>query len=260
METWIIALTSVATVGALGVQAPTCAARTDSTSSVLDSAIVAAMREFSVPGAAVAVVRDGRVDHLAGYGCANIERGVRVDPRTTVFHIASVSKPFVALAALQLAERGVVDLHADVNRYLRGMQVPAGWGKPVTLHDLLTHTAGFEESVVGYAARTPADVRPLGEFLAAKLPRRGWPPGDVTAYSNYGYALAGYVVESAAHVPFADYVNNEILQPLGMTRSTFAQPPRRSCSAMRRCPIDARQRRARRFRPIFGPRIRQVDS
>ena len=183
------------------------------------------MRESSVPGAAVAVVRDGRVDHLAGYGCANIERGVRVDPRTTVFHVASVSKPFVALAALQLAERGVVDLHADVNRYLRGMQVPAGWGNPVTLHDLLTHTAGFEESIVGYAARTPADVRPLGEFLAAKLPRRGWPPGEVTAYSNYGYALAGYVVESAARVSFADYVQNEILQPLGMTRSTFAQPP-----------------------------------
>jgi len=182
------------------------------------------MKQFSAPGTALAVVRDGRVEHLAGYGCANIERGVPVDPRLTVFHVASVSKPFVALAALRLAERGAVDLHTDVNRYLRGMQVPAGWNRPITLHDLLTHTAGFEESIVGYAARTPADVRPLGAFLSEKLPRRGWAPGDVTGYSNYGYALAGYVVESVARVSFADFVRDSVLQPLGMTRSSFAQP------------------------------------
>ena len=212
------------TLGSAAAQAPACAARVDSSATGVDSSIVAAMKQFAVPGAAVAVVRGGRVEQLSGYGCANVERNVPVDPRTTEFHVASVSKPFVALAALQLAERGVVDLHADVNRYLRGMQVSPGWNRPVTLHDLLTHTAGFEESFVGYAARTPADLRPLGAFLAEKLPRRGWAPGEVTGYSNYGYALAGYVVESAARTPFADYVHNEILQPLGMTRSTFAQP------------------------------------
>lgn len=211
-------------LGAVRAQSGACVAHLDSTSTALDSAVVAAMKQFSVPGAALAVVRDGRVDYLAGYGCANIERGVAVDPRMTVFHVASVSKPFVALAALQLVEHGTVDLHADVNRYLRGMQVPAGWNRPITLHDLLTHTAGLEESVVGYAARTPADVRPLGAFLADKLPRRGWAPGDVTGYSNYGYALAGYVVESVAHVSFADYVRDSVLLALGMTRSSFAQP------------------------------------
>lgn len=182
------------------------------------------MQAHSVPGAALAVVRDGKVTHLAGYGCANTERGIRVDPQATVFHVASVSKPFVALAVLTAAERGIVDLHTDVNRYLRGVQVPAGWNQPVTLHHLLTHTAGFEESIVGYAARTPGDVRPLGAFLAEKLPRRGWAPGDVTAYSNYGYALAGYVIESAARVSFADFVRDEVLKPLGMTRSSFVQP------------------------------------
>ena len=205
-------------------RAQSCIAQVDSTSKALDSAVVAAMKQSAVPGAAIAVVRDGQVAHLAGYGCANIERGVAVDPRVTVFHVASVSKPFVAVAALRLAERGAVDLHTDVNRYLRGMQVPAGWNRPITLHDLLTHTAGFEESIVGYAARTPGDVRPLGAFLAAKLPRRGWAPGDVTGYSNYGYALAGYVVESVAHVSFADFERDSVLQPLGMTRSSFEQP------------------------------------
>jgi|RhiMetdeSRZDD1v2_1073273.scaffolds.fasta_scaffold248793_2 CubicO group peptidase (beta-lactamase class C family) len=223
-----VVIASALIVTALGdstAQNPSCAAHLDSSSTSLDSMIVAAMRELSVPGAALAVVRDGRVDRLAGYGCANIGRDIAVDPRTTVFHVASVSKPFVALAAVQLAEKGLVDLQTDVNHYLRGVQVPAGWNRAVTLHDLLTHTAGFEESVVGYAARTPADIRPLGEFLAAKLPRRGWPPGNITGYSNYGYALAGYVVESVTNVSFADYVRDEILTPLGMTGSSFAQPP-----------------------------------
>src|SRR5688572_27348447 len=197
-------------LGAANAQAASCSPRLDSSATALDSAVVAAMREHGVPGAALAVVRDGRVAHLAGYGCANTERGIAVDARRTVFHVASVSKPFVALAAAQLAERGTVDLRTDVNRYLTTMQVPPGWNRPVTLHDLLTHTAGFEESIVGYAARTTADIRPLGEFLAAKLPKRGWSPGDVTAYSNYGYALAGYVVESVAHVSFADYVRTRI--------------------------------------------------
>lgn len=253
----VIPLVSLcATLGA-GAQTPSCAARTDSSSTALDSAIVSAMRTYMVPGAAIAIVRDGRVERLAGYGCANIARGVPVDPRTTVFHVASVSKPFVALAALQLAERGVVDLHTDVNRYLRGVQVPAGWGRPVTLHDLLTHTAGFEESIVGYAARTPSDIQPLGQFLAAKLPRRGWPPGDVTSYSNYGYALAGYVVESASHVSFADYEQREVLQPLGMRRSSFAQPPppdlERDAALSYRCARTACQPIEPDFRSAYPP-------
>lgn len=253
----VIPLVSLGLALGADAQAPSCAAHLDSGSTALDSAIVSAMRTYAVPGAALAIVRDGRVERLAGYGCANIARGVPVDPRTTVFHVASVSKPFVALAALQLAERGVVDLHADVNRYLRDVQVPAGWGRPITLHDLLTHTAGFEESIVGYAARTPADIRPLGQFLAAKLPRRGWPPGDVTSYSNYGYALAGYVVESASHVPFADYEHNEVLQPLGMTRSSFAQPPpldlERDAALSYRCTSQACQPIQPDFRSAYPP-------
>ena len=251
------AFVNVLPLGVARAQAPACAAGLDSSSTSLDSAIVAAMRQQLVPGAALAIVRDGRVERLAGYGCANIEQAVRVDPRTTVFHIASVSKPFVALASVQLAARGTLDLEADVNRYLRGMQVPAGWNRPITLHDLLTHTAGLEESVVGYAARTPADIRPLGEFLAAKLPRRGWAPGDVTAYSNYGYALAGYVVESVTRMSFADYVRSEIFTPLGMSRSSFAQPMppdlERDAAVSYRCSANACERIAPDYRSAYPP-------
>ena len=104
---------------------------------------------------------------LAGYGCANSHREIAVDPRRTVFHVASVSKPFVALAAVQLATRGVVDLRTDVNRYLLGMQVPPAWKRPITLHDLLTHTAGLEESIVGYAALFGALLVRWGYFPRA---------------------------------------------------------------------------------------------
>ena len=251
-----IVLTSALTAPGIA-QSPSCSAAIRTNGTPLDSAIVAAMHEHNVPGAAVAVVRDGAVDVLEAYGCADRERNVPADPRTTVYRIASVSKPFVATAALVAAERGLVDLRTDVNRYLRNLQVPSAWDRPITLHDLLTHTAGFDESIVGYAARSPAEVRPLGEFLAKKLPRRGWPPGDVTAYSNYGYALAGYVVESAAGLSFANYVQRELLTPLGMTRSSYAQPLppelERDLAASYRCNANGCTSVDRDYRSAYPP-------
>jgi CubicO group peptidase (beta-lactamase class C family) len=252
----VIVLTFALTAS-LAAQTPSCTAAVRSDGTPLDSAVVAAMHEHNVPGAAIVIVRGGAVDMLRGYGCADLERDVPVDPRTTVFRVASVSKSFVATATLVAAERGLVDLRTDVNRYLRGLQVPTAWNRPITLHDLLTHTAGLEESVIGYAARTPADIRPLGEFLAAKLPRRGWPPGDVTSYSNYGYALAGYVVESAAGTSFANYVQREVLSPLGMTRSSFAQPLppalERNLATSYRCTADGCTRVERDYRSAYPP-------
>ena len=91
---------------ALG-QPGSCAARVDSASTALDSAIVAAMRDHGVPGTALSVVHDGQVVYVAGYGCANVGRGIAVDPRRTVFHVASVSKQFTAMAIMLLARDGV---------------------------------------------------------------------------------------------------------------------------------------------------------
>ena len=252
------ALAVLATLGAANAQGPTCRARVESSSSALDSAIVSAMHEYGVPGAALSVVRDGRVVAIAGYGCADLAREIAVHPERTVFHVASVSKPFVAFAAARLVASGKLDLYADVNRYLPDrVQVPAGWHRPITMHDLLTHTAGFEESIVGYAARTPADIRPLGEFLAAKLPKRGWPPGEVTAYSNYGYALAGYVVESASLASFDGYIQNEVFIPLMMARSSFVQPMpaklQRDAALSYRCTRDACEPIRPDYRSAYPP-------
>src|SRR5262249_8910010 len=132
------------------------------------------------------------------------------------------SKVFTGIAVMQLVEQGKLDLDRDVNDYL-GFRIPTPQGGvPVTLRRLLTHRAGFEEHVKGLFSDQPPE--PLGNRLAPSLPPRLYPAGDVSAYSNYGVGLAGYIVERVSGEPFADYVARHILQPLGMLHSSFAQP------------------------------------
>ena len=125
---------------------------------------------------------------------------------------------------MQLAEQGKVDLHADVNTYLKTFHLPATYREPITLAHLLTHTAGFEDRGTGTYARTTSDLEPLGQWLAEHIPARVRPPGELTAYSNYGAVLAGYIVEQVSGLPYAQYVEQHLFQPLGMRSSTFRQP------------------------------------
>jgi CubicO group peptidase (beta-lactamase class C family) len=138
--------------------------------------------------------------------------------------MASVSKVFVTTAVMQLAERNEVRLDADVDRYLALFKLPATFPQPVTLAHLLTHTGGFDGRTIGRAASTAADLRPLGQYLADRMPPRVLPPGIAYSYSNHGFALAGYVVEVVAKTPFGRYVEEHIFRPLGMRHSSFAQP------------------------------------
>jgi CubicO group peptidase (beta-lactamase class C family) len=173
------------------------------------------------------LVKDGEILLAKGYGYADLDREIPADPQRTVFRIGSTSKLFTATAVMQLVEEGKIDLHADVNGYLERFQIPGTYREPITMAQLLTHTAGFDEKVLGTFAETPADIRPLGEYLAEEMPARVMPPGEVTSYSNHGMALAGYIVETVSGMPFEEYVAQEILEPLGMGRSSFAQllPP-----------------------------------
>ena len=174
-----------------------------------------------VPGAAFVFVRDGRVVMSRGFGYADVARGEKFDPDTTVFPVGSLSKPVTATAVMQLWERGAIAMDADVNRYLAPPLRIAPLQRPVTMHDLLTHTAGFDPVHFGVAASTPDGVLPLHAYLASHQPAR-LPPGQVIQYSNFGYALAGHVVERAANQPFDRYMAEHVFRPLGMARSSFS--------------------------------------
>ncbi len=179
--------------------------------------------EFDIPGAVFVVVANGDTLLASGYGVANRETQASVDPERTRFRVASIGKTFTALAVLQLVERGELDLLGNVNELLEDPIDDAGLG-PITLHQLLLHTAGFDERLIGYLAR-PEQPESLGDYLSRRMPNRSFAPNDISRYSNHGYALAGLVVEQVSGRPFWRYAEEEIFDPLGMTRTAFLTLP-----------------------------------
>ena len=187
----------------------------------VDGFMAKAMADQGIPGAVVAVVQDGRVVLLQGYGVSDQRAGTKPDPARTLFRVGSVSKSFTATAIMQLVEAGKLDLHADVNRYLRDFKIPNAFDKPITAADLLTHTAGLDVRNSGTAAPSEALVEPLGTYLARELPPRVRPSGLTLAYSNQGYTVLGHLIESISGESFDDYMDRHVLDPLGMMRSSF---------------------------------------
>jgi CubicO group peptidase (beta-lactamase class C family) len=186
-----------------------------------DGAVPALMETFHVPGLVLSVVRDGELLLAKGYGLADVETQRAMDAERTIVRVASISKLVTATAAMQLVAAGKLDLHADVNAHLDGFTIEEAFGAPVTLHHLLTHTAGFDDRFLRSGRAFGAPLPPLGEYLAARMPRRVMPPGRVVSYSNHGIALVGHLVERASGQAFGDYVREHVFAPLGMTRSRF---------------------------------------
>src|SRR5262252_2085156 len=181
------------------------------------------LAHLKIAGAVVVVVKNGSTLFARGYGYADVESRRPMTADKTLVRPGSISKLFTGIVVMQLVEQGKIDLDRDVNDYL-DFHIPTPMeGVPVTLRRLMTHRAGFEEHIKGLfsANRVP---QPLGHWLARSLPPRLFPAGDVPAYSNYGMALAGYIVERAAGKPYADYVAEHVLLPLGMVHATFRQP------------------------------------
>lgn len=195
---------------------------TESLAHLIDSAMPPGMARESIPGAGFILVEKGRVVLAQGYGHADVPSQRAWNPESTIFPIASVTKVFTATAVMQLVDRGKIDLNADVNRYLRSARVPGTFPQPVTPAHLLSHTAGFDE-LPGRRANSAADVVPLGRFLTGRLVRVR-PPGEMTSYSSYGAALAGLLVEDVSGMSFEDYLDRNIWQPLGMTRTSITLP------------------------------------
>ena len=124
---------------------------------------------------------------------------------------------------MQLVEQGKLDLDRDVNDYL-DFKIPPTYPQPVTLRNIMTHTAGFGETAKDLFVPDVKDLTPLRPYLVHHMPKRIFPPGTTPAYSNYATTVAGYVVQRVSGKSFNDYINENILKPLGMEHTTFAQP------------------------------------
>jgi len=188
----------------------------------LDGIVPLQLEAGDIAGATVAVVKDGKLLLAKGYGYSDYEQKKPVSAEETLFRPGSVSKLFTWTAVMQMVEQGKVELDRDVNDYI-DFKIPEAFGKPITMKNILTHTPGFEEQIKDLI-KTGSESPNLGEYLKTHIPARMYAPGTTPAYSNYGAALAGYVVERVSGTPFNQYVEENIFKPLGMTRSTFAQP------------------------------------
>lgn len=189
----------------------------------LDGYMPYALKQGDIAGAVVSVVKDGELLTSRGYGYADLETGLVPDPAETLFRAGSVSKLFTWTAIMQLVDQGELDLDTDISEYI-DFTIPSSYETPITLRTLLTHTPGFEEKLKYLILTNAAEPMSIEAYLKSGVPRVAFEPGQVPAYSNYGTALAGYIVERTSGLSFDDYIDQQIFGPLGMQNATFRQP------------------------------------
>ena len=192
-------------------------------SAFLDGIMPLQLAREDIAGAVIVVVKDGKILFAKGYGYANVEKRIPVSPDATLFRPGSISKLFNWTAIMQQVEQGKLDLDRDVNDYL-DLKIPPTFPKPITLRDIMTHTAGFEETAQELFVADAAHLTPLGDYVKTHLPERIFPPFTTPAYSNYATTMAGYILQRVSGEPFDDYIDNHIFHPLGMMHCTVRQP------------------------------------
>jgi CubicO group peptidase (beta-lactamase class C family) len=193
--------------------------------SFVDGVVGASMARDQIAGVQVAVVRDGEVLLVKGYGIDSVEPRRSVDPNESLFRIGSISKTFTWIALMQLVERGRLKLDDPINDHLPDeLDIPdEGFEQPIRVVDLMNHAAGFEDLLQGLFVAEDAPLLSLAEQLRQRRPHRVREPGKLMAYSNYSAALAGAIVAHVSGMEFESYVEQNILQPLGMTHTTFRE-------------------------------------
>jgi CubicO group peptidase (beta-lactamase class C family) len=204
------------------------------TGPALNTFVKREMARAHVPGLAAGIVKDGELVWSHGYGWADIKGRVRASP-DTLFMLASVSKTVTGTAVMQLVESGDLDLGADVNRYLPfTVRHPRHREKKITVQQLLTHTSGIRDHdpfLTGLYSQGDSPI-PLGRFLERYLDPQGrdynaqrnfynHAPGQRFEYSNTGFALLGFLVETVSAEPFDTYCRDHIFEPLAMTETAW---------------------------------------
>jgi CubicO group peptidase (beta-lactamase class C family) len=183
-----------------------------------DSVISAQLKAYHIPGATVSVVKNGQLFFAGGYGDADLAKHKPVVADRTLFGPGSIAKLFT-WSGDAASRTGRTRSQYDVNLYLKDFQIPATYLKPITLAHLMTHSAGFDDPYNFYTHNAD-ELVPLSEFVARHMPARVRPPEELSTYSNYGVALAGYIVECCSP-------SNNTLRthpPLDMQHTTLRQP------------------------------------
>jgi CubicO group peptidase (beta-lactamase class C family) len=203
-----------------------------------DAFFARGMEAYGVHGALMVMVNEGEVLFAKGYGYADAAARAPMDPGRTILRAGSIAKTVTALAVLQLAEAGELDLDADVNDYLTRFKVPDTYPAPVTARQLINMTAGFDTRAIGIRAPSREQVRPLSDYLAERMPPRVLPPGRIRRYNDHEIALAGYLVEVVSGIPYEAYVRTHIFEPLEMEGSSVLLPEDQLERVARGYPVD----------------------
>lgn len=191
----------------------------------VDGVVRDAMESQHIAGVSVAVVQDDHLALLKGYGQAG--PGRPMDAARTLVRIGSLSKTFTWIALMKEVEAGRIKLDAPVNEYLPPeLQIPdQGFKRPIRVVDLMSHAPGFEDIAAGHLfVYQPEQIISSAEYLERHRPDRVREPGQFATYSNYGVALAGYILSHLDGEDFETIAEREIFTPLGMRSTTFREP------------------------------------
>jgi CubicO group peptidase (beta-lactamase class C family) len=192
-----------------------CAAETGSVAKASDDYFKPLLASGRITAAACVIVDGDNPPVVKLYGSVSSQR--------SLWRVASVSKVFTAIAIMQLAQQGKLQLDEDVNRYLKHIRIPNTFSRPITIRELLLHRSGLDDRFVGDGFHS-GPQHGISQIISEAMPKRVYPPDTVELYSNYGYGLLGVVIEDVTGQRFEDYLKANVLQPMGMQESTFTQP------------------------------------
>jgi N-acyl-D-amino-acid deacylase len=234
------------------------AAQDSSSIRSFDDAMERQLREYQIPGGALAVAKEGRLVHARGYGLADVDAKAPVEAGS-LFRIASISKPITAVAILKLAQEGRLDLDAKAFTLL---DIDLGKADPrlveITVRQLLEHTGGWDREKSGDPMFRPFDI---ASELGVALPPRppdiirfmvtkplDFDPGTRHAYSNFGYCVLGRILEKITGEPYEEHIRKAILAPMGITRMRLGKslPDQRAAGEVRYYPVTGAP-----ARPVF---------
>lgn len=189
----------------------------------IENTVPKQLERYNIAGASVSVVKDGEELFTKAYGYRNISEGLKADSNT-MFRIGSVTKLFTWTAIMQLVEQGKLNLDDDISKYLDDIKLGGNYKEPITIKHLMTHTAGIEDKFSNLFMSRDEEIPSLKEALLKDKRNRIFKPGEIVAYSNYGTALAGRIIENISGMTYEEYIKKNILNPLDMNRTTMQQP------------------------------------